>query len=101
VILIVAAFLAALGIGLWVLGYLVDMQAVTTIGGVIVFGVGVMLLSRGLSVPSGVTKTVVDNSTTVVQTQYRAVDLPTHLSLGFLVSITGGVLTLRGISQNT
>lgn len=97
-ILTVAALLFLGGMALFVLGNVMGYHGIAVIGGVIVFGVGVMALGDGLEVESGEVQTSTNN-TTVVETQYSPVNTPQHLSLGFLVSLAGGVLVLRSLNE--
>lgn len=100
-ILTAAGLLTLLGFVAFIVGYLLDMRGVAVIGGVLVVGVGVMVVSTGLEYRSGETREVVDgtNATnaTNVEFQYSAVDLPTRLPLGFMIMLLGSVFVLRGL----
>lgn len=97
-ILTVGAALTLFGFLAFIVGSVLDMQGVATIGGVIVFGVGLMA-SDGIQHKAGETKVQVDESTTRVEPVYRPIDTPQNLSLSLLVMLAGGAMTLRAIGE--
>jgi hypothetical protein len=103
-ILQTAALLLALGVGVFVLGAALGFKEVAVIGAVIVVGVGAIVGVSGLQYRDGTETTAVTNSTTntTVETTefvYERTDTPTHLPLGTLVMLLGGLLTLRGLND--
>lgn len=98
-ILTVAAFLSALGIGTWLIGSLLDRPGIAVIGGVLVFGVGFMVTAGGLQFHSGATKvTNSTTNTTTVAYQYQSVSFPQRLPAGVLVMLLGGLFVLHGLN---
>lgn len=97
-ILTVGVALTLFGFLAFIVGNLLDMQGMATIGGVIVFGVGLMA-SDGIQVKSGEKKVQVDNSTTRIKNTYRTVDMPQNLSFSLLVMLAGAGMTLRALGD--
>lgn len=97
----IAAFLCLLGLGVWALGRAMDFFEVSTIGGVIILGVGTMVATHGLAYKSGELHTTGANNSTHITYQYATASMPTHLPLGILVMILGGVLVIRAINDAT
>jgi uncharacterized protein (DUF934 family) len=98
-ILTVGAYLTAFGFVAFIIGSLFDMKGVRAAGGVIIFGVGLMISFGGVEYKAGETKTQVDNSTTEIENTYRQANTPTSLSLSLLVMLLGGALTLRALGE--
>lgn len=94
-----AAIFIALGLVVWVLAYLTGYKAVGVIGAVLVLGVGLAMLSGGVTYKVGETQTTVDADTTEVSNQYAQVSTPQELSLGFVVSILGGLCVLHAFND--
>jgi hypothetical protein len=94
-----AAFIAALGLALFILGAVRDYKGVATIGAIMVVGVGAIVTTSGLEYQTGV---VVMNETankTVRDFQYGQTSTPRNLPLGGLIMAAGGVLVLRALND--
>jgi len=102
-LLSVFATLTALGLALWLLGYLQELPGVGALGAIIVIGAGATVVLTTLQVEAGqeIAKqyTVINNSTvnnaTTVDTQYRSVPAPQQFQLGGLITVVGGLLFTR------
>jgi hypothetical protein len=99
-ILTVAGFLILVGGAAFAGGILGGYKGIATIGGVLVFLVGVMALGGpGLEKRVGEDRVQVDSNTTQVQYEYSRVSTPTTLSFGFLFSMLGGAMTLHAMAE--
>lgn len=98
-ILTVAAFLSALGLVTWVLGYYLRFTGMAVIGAVLLLGVGAMVMIDGLEHSSGEIETQADDGTIERQTIYDQVDTGQSFPLGALLTILAGVLVMRSLNQ--
>lgn len=98
-ILTTAAFLSALGFGIWILGWLFGYPEIAVIGGIVVFGLGFMITTQGLQYESGEIETELGDGEVETESVYSDVELPTSLSLGTLVMLVGGVGLIRSLDS--
>lgn len=99
-ILTTAGFITTFGFIAWIAGMALEYPGVAVIGGVIVVGVGASIMDSGLQYRDGETQVVNETAnTTTIEPTYSSVPLPQHLSLGALVTLLGGLLTLQGINR--
>lgn len=98
-VLTVAGFLTTVGFVAWILGYLFNLTGVAVIGGVLVFGVGVMVTSDGLAYKTGETHVAGNDNVTEIENEYQNVQTPTRMPLGILVMLLGGALVLHSIEN--
>lgn len=94
-----AAIFITLGLVVWALAYVTNYKAVGVIGAILVLGVGLAMLSGGVSYKVGETETTIDSNTTAVQNDYEQVSTPEELSLGFVVSTLGGLCVLHALND--
>lgn len=98
--MILSVFLGLLAVGFvtWMLGVVFGWPGIATIGGAIVVGVGAMVIAGGLEYQSGQVRDHDNTTNTTVITQtYSPVSMPEQYSLGFLVTLLGGVAILRSL----
>lgn len=117
-ILPVAAFLSALGLGAWVIGHYHSYFGIAVIGAVLVVGVGAGVMLGGLEVHTATAETIDRNATTVINDtttdttenltatataqrtqQYQSVNTQTTFPLGVLITLLGGTMTLRALDE--
>jgi len=119
VILSTAAFLSALGFVTFLVGHLYSYQGIATIGAVLIVGLGAGVMVGGLEVESGQQRVEMANTTTdgervdvtanttnissvsqtdatvVVETTYEPIGTTSSFPLGVVLTLLGGVMTMR------
>ena len=98
-ILPVFVAVSALGLGLWVLGYLLDYTGIAVIGAAVFLGAGASVVLGGLEYQTGEVHTETSANETVVEQQYESVNTPTQLPLGILTMLTGSLLVVRVLND--
>lgn len=98
-ILTVAAFLSALGLVTWVIGFYLRFTGMAVIGAVLLLGVGAMVMIDGLEHEAGEIETEDADGTVERQTMYDPVETGQSFPLGALLTILAGVLVMRSLNQ--
>jgi hypothetical protein len=102
--LLPASVLVLFGFALFAAGYVADSPGIAVVGGVIVVGVGAAItVGGGVYEQTGEREVITNESAnrTVVETsaQYKPVDLPINLPLGFLTMIGGALLSFQPLAE--
>jgi hypothetical protein len=120
-ILTTAAFLSALGFVTFLVGHLYSYQGIATIGAVLIVGLGAGVMVGGLEVESGQQRVETANTTTdgervglttnattissvsetdamvSVTTTYEPIGTTSSFPLGVVLTLLGGVMTMRAL----
>jgi len=103
VILLTATLLVLFGFLAFIVGNVRGYTALAVIGGVIVIGVGASVTDSGLEHQTGERQVITNesaNRTEVeIQAQYEPVQLPLNLPVGFLILLTGALLSLQSLTE--
>jgi hypothetical protein len=120
-ILTTAAFLSALGFVTFLVGHLYGYQGIATIGAVLIVGLGGGVMVGGLEVESGQERVETANTTTdgervdvnasktnissvsatdatvTAETTYEPIGTTSSFPLGVVLTLLGGVMTMRAL----
>lgn len=98
-ILTTAAFLSILGFIAWGLGHVFEYRGIAALGAALVLGVGAAAMVGGLEVQDGEERIDDGTGTVTVENTYDPVGVTTSFPLGVVVTLLGGVMTLRAVES--